>query len=74
LGWDREVPGEDDRAQKCYQELLDELGRRGYYSYRLSVAGMNAAGGDGSYGSVLSDLKRTLDPNGILAPGRYVAA
>jgi len=72
LGWDRDVPGEDERAMACYSELLEALGRAGYYSYRLSVAGMHGMG-NGSYGDLLAQLKRTLDPNGILAPGRYVA-
>jgi 4-cresol dehydrogenase (hydroxylating) len=72
LGYDRDVPGEDDKAMACYRELLDRLALQGYYSYRLSVSGMGAMGPPGSYQQLLADLKRTIDPNGILAPGRYV--
>lgn len=73
LGYDRDVAGEDDRAMACYQELLDRLALQGYYSYRLSVGGMRSMGEPGEYQKVLESLKHTLDPNDILAPGRYVA-
>jgi 4-cresol dehydrogenase (hydroxylating) len=72
LGYDRDVPGEDDKAMACYRELLERLARQGYYSYRLSVGGMSAMGQPDAYQQLLADLKRTLDPNGIMAPGRYV--
>ncbi|HJZ96096.1 MAG TPA: FAD-binding oxidoreductase [Candidatus Solibacter sp.] len=72
LGYDRDVAGEDDRAMACYRELLDRLALQGYYSYRLSVGGMKSMGEPGTYHKVLESLKQALDPNGILAPGRYV--
>jgi 4-cresol dehydrogenase (hydroxylating) len=72
LGYDRDVPGEDDKAMACYRELLERLARQGYYSYRLSVGGMSAMGQPDAYQQLLVDLKRALDPNGIMAPGRYV--
>jgi 4-cresol dehydrogenase (hydroxylating) len=74
LGYDRDVPGEDEKATACYRELLDRLANRGYYSYRLGVGGMSAMGRGGAYQELLASLKHALDPNGILAPGRYVAA
>jgi 4-cresol dehydrogenase (hydroxylating) len=74
LGYDRDVPGEDDRAMTCYRELLDRLALQGYYSYRLSVGAMSSMGEPGTYHKVLESLKRMLDPAGILAPGRYVPA
>jgi 4-cresol dehydrogenase (hydroxylating) len=70
LTYDRDVPGEDERAMACYHELLDELAAKGYHSYRLSVGAMHAMGG-GPYGELLHTLKQALDPQGILAPGRY---
>jgi|ERR1051326_4576956 4-cresol dehydrogenase (hydroxylating) flavoprotein subunit len=73
LGYDRDVPGEDDKAMACYRELLERLALQGYYSYRLSVGAMHAMGERDSYHKLLGSLKQTLDPNGILAPGRYVA-
>jgi hypothetical protein len=38
------------------------------------VGAMSSMGEPGTYHKVLESLKRTLDPNGILAPGRYVPA
>ncbi len=72
IAYDRQVPGEDDRAMACYRELLACLAQKGYFSYRLSVAAMAAADDGGAYAATLRALKDALDPNGILAPGRYV--
>jgi 4-cresol dehydrogenase (hydroxylating) len=73
IAYDRDVPGEDDRAMKCYRELLDCLATHGYYSYRLSIAAMSAANDNREYTAMLRTIKDALDPNGILAPGRYVS-
>src|SRR5215831_6796827 len=75
LAYDREVPGEDGRAAACYHELLESLAREGYHSYRLSVGAMGAmeAGQENdTYNGLLHSLKTAMDPNQILAPGRYV--
>ncbi len=72
LEYDRDVPGEDERAITCYHELLDLLAAQGYYSYRLSIAGMSTLGESGTYQHLLSALKHLLDPNQVLSPGRYV--
>jgi 4-cresol dehydrogenase (hydroxylating) flavoprotein subunit len=74
ISYDREVPGEDERAMTCYQDLAGELARMGYYSYRLSVGLMSATMGQpGPYTDLLRKIKETLDPAGILAPGRYLS-
>lgn len=74
LTYDRAQPGEDAAALECYRHLLTTLAGLGYYSYRLSVASMDWAAGAGAYTSVLSRIKSSLDPAGILAPGRYLDA
>jgi 4-cresol dehydrogenase (hydroxylating) flavoprotein subunit len=71
ISYDRGIPGEDDRAFQCYQALTEELLRRGYPPYRLNVAAMTYADTGGLHSSVLKNIHRTLDPNGILSPGRY---
>jgi 4-cresol dehydrogenase (hydroxylating) len=73
LTYDRDIPGEDEKAMACYYELLDRLARDGYHSYRLSVGAMSAMGETGVYHDVLRSLKIALDPNGVLSPGRYVS-
>jgi 4-cresol dehydrogenase (hydroxylating) len=71
LTYDRDVAGEDDRAQNCYRTLMQRLLDRGYPPYRLNVASMNYAQTGDVYSRLLDSIKRSLDPNGILAPGRY---
>jgi 4-cresol dehydrogenase (hydroxylating) flavoprotein subunit len=72
--YDRLQAGEDEKAASCYSDLLGVLARNGYYSYRLSVNGMAAMDEGNAYSEMLRRLKSALDPNGILAPGRYEAA
>ena len=74
ISYDRDVAGEDDRALECYQALSEQLLARGYPPYRLNVASMGSVSGEGPYADVLRSLKGVLDPNGILAPGRYEPA
>jgi len=76
ISYDRDVAGEDQRAMDCYLSLRRKLVAEGYYSYRLGIADMdthlNAEGGHTSYGKLLQSIRDAVDPNGILAPGRYV--
>ena len=74
IGYDRDVEGEDRRAMDCYLNLRRELTAEGYYSYRLGIADMGThldTAGEG-YGRFLRSIGHALDPNGILAPGRYI--
>jgi 4-cresol dehydrogenase (hydroxylating) len=74
ITYDRHVEGEDERALACYQQLLRCLADAGYPSYRLtsqSSAGLKVSPG---YDRLLRSIKRTIDPNQILAPGRYQSA
>jgi 4-cresol dehydrogenase (hydroxylating) flavoprotein subunit len=71
ISYDRHVKGEDERALACYQALTDELIARGFPPYRLTVRSMHYALGNDTYADVLGALKASLDPNNILAPGRY---
>lgn len=73
ITYDREVAGEDERAMSAYQELSQRCMQAGYYPYRLGIQAMQDSAGTAAYGSVLGRLKAALDPNGVLAPGRYEA-
>ncbi len=70
--YDRSNEEETRRAHACFSELLDEFEKRGYAVYRVNTAFMDRVAN--SYGSVKRDverkIKRALDPNGILAPGK----
>jgi 4-cresol dehydrogenase (hydroxylating) len=74
ISYDRDVSGEDGRAMACYEELSQELLRRGYPPYRANASTMQYANGHPAHVEVLRRIKDALDPKGILAPGRYVAA
>jgi 4-cresol dehydrogenase (hydroxylating) len=72
ISYDRDILGEDERAMTCYRDLEQRLYRNGFYPYRLSVASMNLQSERHAYSDLLRTIKSALDPNGILAPGRYV--
>jgi 4-cresol dehydrogenase (hydroxylating) len=74
ITYDRAQTGEDEKASTCYSDLLGVLARNGYYSSRLSLNGMGAMDEGTAYSETLRRLKSALDPNGILAPGRYDSA
>jgi 4-cresol dehydrogenase (hydroxylating) len=74
ISYDRAIPREDDRALRCYKTLTSELLKRGYPPYRVNVASMALVEGVSPSDQMVRDLKGVLDPNGILAPGRYDAS
>jgi 4-cresol dehydrogenase (hydroxylating) flavoprotein subunit len=70
--FDRNNPGDDERAITCYNEMLNKLCTAGYVPYRLTVHSMKGLlDNRDDYAQVLKRIKDSLDPNGILAPGRY---
>jgi len=70
--YDRENPEESQRAEACAQQLLEACARAGYLPYRLGVQSMTWLTSQPSvFWEVVTQLKRALDPTGILAPGRY---
>jgi 4-cresol dehydrogenase (hydroxylating) len=74
IAYDREVPGEDGNAMACYEELSHRLTSRGYYPYRLGIQSMGLLNSDRSRSEFLTSLKKSLDPNNVLAPGRYLTS
>lgn len=70
--YDRTDPEEMQRAYDCFAELLDGFEEHGYGVYRVNNAYMNRVAE--SYGpvqrSINHTLKKALDPNNILAPGK----
>ncbi len=72
ITYDREKPGEDKRAMDCYLALQTELEGEGYYSYRLATPALPSPSAEGPYGALLKKIRTALDPNDVLAPGRYV--
>lgn len=72
LSYDRDIDGEDKRAQQCHDELLAELIEHGYYPYRLGIHSMHSLPEpETAYKDFISNIKKSIDPKGILSPGRY---
>jgi len=70
--YDRDIEGQDELAQQCHQELLTRFSQDGYFPYRLSIDAMNILQQtEPSYLVLQAKIKQALDPNNILAPGRY---
>lgn len=70
--FDRDLPGEDERALKCHHKLRQALHSAGYYSYRENTLSLAAPRPDTPYDRVLSTLKASIDPNQVLASSRYL--
>ena len=72
ISYDRDIPGEDARAMECHDTLLERLTAAGYFPNRRGVQAKNKQPrGASTHERVVHSIKHTLDPNGILAPGRY---
>ena len=74
ITYDRQAAGEDEKAWACYQELLRRLTDAGFPCYRMTSQSSADLPPSPGYDGVLRRIKRSLDPNQILAPGRYLAA
>lgn len=72
LLFDRTKPEEMKRAYDCFNECLEACTREGYGLYRVNTAFMEKA--KKAYGPAQQDLhmrlKKALDPNGVIAPGK----
>jgi 4-cresol dehydrogenase (hydroxylating) len=70
--FDRRDPAEADRARDCYRALAEAYAAAGYPVSRAPLDFQaEAMARLDTFPEVCADLKRALDPGGILAPGRY---
>jgi 4-cresol dehydrogenase (hydroxylating) len=70
--FDRRRPDEAAAAGAAYDELTDALMRAGYVPYRCAPEGMGKLVDPADvYWGVAGQIKRALDPNGIISAGRY---
>jgi 4-cresol dehydrogenase (hydroxylating) flavoprotein subunit len=74
IAFDRGIPEEREAASQCYEKAIDTLAENGYYSYRAGLQGMDKIRKNGgTFWDVATDIKRALDPNDLISPGRYIA-
>ena len=72
ISFDRKDRSETEKAQRCYDELFNQLIEAGYPPYRTNIFTMQKlAKGSTGFWDVIRSIKDALDPNGIIAPGRY---
>lgn len=69
--FDRQNPEEVTRAQACYHELLETGRQLGFVPYRLGVQSMDLPARENAVPNILRLFKQAIDPNNIIAPGRY---
>jgi 4-cresol dehydrogenase (hydroxylating) len=70
--FDQEDAAETARARLCYDAALARLMEAGYIPYRVGPQSVSALDkGHDSYWATVSRIKEALDPQHIIAPGRY---
>jgi 4-cresol dehydrogenase (hydroxylating) len=73
LAFDAADPKETAQARECYRAGLQRALALGYPPYRVGIdaMGLLTQGEDDTFWTAAESVKRALDPNGIIAPGRY---
>ena len=75
VAYDKEDPAEVEGARRCYRALFDTVMKAGYIPYRVGNQSMAALDPHGDvFWKVVGRIKDALDPDGIVAPGRYEPA
>ena len=73
VSFDKADPADRERALTCYAAATEAVMARGYIPYRSSPPGMAHLDREGDvFWAVARDIKRALDPNRVLARGRYI--
>jgi 4-cresol dehydrogenase (hydroxylating) len=70
--FDHTNPDQMRAAHDCYDALMQETSKAGFGNYRCSIHYMDKAAElfGPELRSFLRSIKRAIDPNGILAPGK----
>lgn len=58
-------------ARACIEELTKEFVEMGYIPYRVGIQSYEALADRSSFWQVAGKIKQSLDPENIIAPGRY---
>lgn len=72
LAFDRRDKAQIEAAHACIQEMEARYMQQGFPPYRVGINSMHqVVNGDDPFWRTIRDLKQVLDPNNIIAPGRY---
>ena len=72
LLFDRGSAAETARARACYMALLERGKGEGFMPYRIGIDAMAwLTSQPGTFWELVSQIKGVIDPQGIMAPGRY---
>jgi len=72
LCYDRAIAGQDESAMACHHAIMEGLQSMGYSPYRLGIQSMHMyEGRDQGSKDLLNSIYKAIDPQAILAPGRY---
>jgi len=72
LAFDRRDAAQVKAAHDCIQEMEARYMQQGYPPYRVGINSMHQVVHEGdSFWQTVRELKRALDPNHIISPGRY---
>jgi 4-cresol dehydrogenase (hydroxylating) len=74
IAFDAPDAAEAGRARECYRAGLQRALDLGYPPYRVGIEGMDLLSSQSrndAFWSAAEAVKRALDPDGIIAPGRY---
>jgi 4-cresol dehydrogenase (hydroxylating) len=75
VAYDKDDPDEVARAHRCYELVFRRAMDAGYIPYRVGNHSMAALDPQGDvYWQTVARIKAALDPDGIIAPGRYEPA
>ncbi len=70
--FDRDDAAETTRAQLCYHSAFERLMEAGYIPYRVGPQSFAALdNGHDTYWTTVARIKAAIDPQQIIAPGRY---
>ena len=65
--------GGEESIRKCYMDIQNVAHKFGGYVQRASIDTMPlVVGGEKSFWKVAQEIKKTLDPDNIISPGRYI--
>ena len=72
IAFDKSLPEEVAAAESCYRELWKTLMGAGFVPYRTGPAGFDKLlRADDATVPLLAKIKQSLDPQGVISPGRY---